>query len=76
MPTPLCAARAPTCPSQVDKLLVADAAEDDRQWGAMLVEEEAAVKLEAAEMIWADLLQDTANVMAELDGRLAGRRAG
>jgi hypothetical protein len=60
----------------VDKLLGSDAAEDDRIWGTLLEEEEAGVKLEVAEMLWMDLLQDTATCVAELDNSLAVRAAG
>ncbi len=50
----------------LEKLLAADALEDERAW-RRLDEEEAEVKVEVAEMVWEELMADTAEVMLELE---------
>lgn len=56
--------------AEIEKLLVTDVVEDERAWAATEEEEIAGVKLEVAEMLWMELLADTAHTLAELDEKL------
>lgn len=61
-------------------MLVTDAQEDERARGDLSVEE-AEVQREAADLIWDDLIEDTARQLADLEQLLApspsiGRRGG
>ncbi|KAG2491840.1 hypothetical protein HYH03_009796 [Edaphochlamys debaryana] len=58
-------------PAEIDKVLAADAQEDEKAWADTAVEE-AEVLRETAEAIWADLIADTAAVVAGLEEALSG----
>ncbi|KXZ55734.1 hypothetical protein GPECTOR_2g1284 [Gonium pectorale] len=58
-------------PAETDKVLAADAQEDERAW-ADLSAEEADVQREVAELIWAELVSDTANAVMEVEAVLTG----
>ncbi|KAG2447275.1 hypothetical protein HYH02_007605 [Chlamydomonas schloesseri] len=57
-------------PAEIDKVLVQDAQEDERAW-TDLSGAEVEVKREVAEAVWADLVEDTAEVLANLEQLLA-----
>ncbi|GIL86184.1 hypothetical protein Vretifemale_14582, partial [Volvox reticuliferus] len=57
-------------PAETDKVLVMDAQEDERARADLAVEE-AEVQREVADLIWADLMADTAQQLAEIEQILA-----
>ncbi|GFR52009.1 hypothetical protein Agub_g14432 [Astrephomene gubernaculifera] len=61
--------------TETDKVLAADAQEDERAW-CDLAAEEAEVQREVAELIWDGLVEDTAAVLSELEGLLGGTTSG
>lgn len=56
--------------ADLEKLLIADAREEEKRWHNY-AEEEAEIAVEVAEYIWEDLVADTADVLMELEGIIA-----
>ncbi|GLC67393.1 hypothetical protein PLESTF_000551400 [Pleodorina starrii] len=57
-------------PAETDKVLAMDAQEDERARGDLALEE-AEVQREVADLVWADLVEDTARELADLEQLLA-----
>eukprot|EP00798_Chlamydomonas_sp_ICE-L_P012405 gene12405-15596_t len=58
--------------SDIEKILVVATADDQLTWGR-LEEQEAEVKTEVAEMVWDDLMNDTADVLRWIEEQSIAR---